>query len=232
MTPEHFAIDLLWLPLGAGGRSVRLNGRVYEAAIAAWQKRARCDLYHSALEATTAEGVHVIEMAPALVGAHGDHGAVARGAVGSSLLGRSPLFRYEVRRWLGGVLPDAGEAVASPTRLTEDPELVRRLLELVPSVPTPVWGRDELHAGEMWNSNSVISWLLETCGLDADSVRLPPGGRAPGWGAGIAVAARMGRQKGDEDVEEADRPDRRVAGVGARVHPVAAHADPDLGRNG
>jgi hypothetical protein len=33
MTPlgGHFGIDLYWLPLGAGGNFVRLNGRVYEA---------------------------------------------------------------------------------------------------------------------------------------------------------------------------------------------------------
>ena len=28
------AVDLYWLPLGAGGHSVRLNGRVYEAVAA------------------------------------------------------------------------------------------------------------------------------------------------------------------------------------------------------
>ncbi len=27
-------VDLYWLPLGAGGHSVRLNGRVYEAVAA------------------------------------------------------------------------------------------------------------------------------------------------------------------------------------------------------
>ncbi len=43
----------------------------------------------------------------------------------------------------------------------------------VPSVPTAVWGRDELHAGEMWNSNSLISWLIVSAGLDASGVQLP-----------------------------------------------------------
>lgn len=52
----------------------------------------------------------------------------------------------------------------------------------VPSVPTAVWGRDELHAGEMWNSNSLISWLIVSAGLDASGVQLPERGRAPGWG--------------------------------------------------
>jgi hypothetical protein len=64
------------------------------------------------------------------------------------------------------------------------------VLDLVPYVPTPVWGRDELGAGEMWNSNSFISWLLERCGLDVESIRLPAGGRAPGWNAGLVIARR------------------------------------------
>ena len=50
-----------------------------------------------------------------------------------------------------------------------------------------VWGRDELHTGEMWNSNSLISWLIARSGLDVDSVALPTGGRAPGWRAGIVA---------------------------------------------
>jgi hypothetical protein len=53
----------------------------------------------------------------------------------------------------------------------------------MPLVPTPVWGRDELRTGDMWNSNSVIAWLVERAGLDADSRRPPLGGRAPGWTA-------------------------------------------------
>jgi hypothetical protein len=43
----------------------------------------------------------------------------------------------------------------------------------------------------MWNSNSVISWLIARSGLDVDSVELPTGGRAPGWRAGIVVAHRQ-----------------------------------------
>jgi hypothetical protein len=83
------------------------------------------------------------------------------------------------------------EAVESPRRVTDDPHLARRVLDLVPDVPTPVWGRDELGAGEMWNSNSFISWLLARSGLDVESIRLPAGGRAPGWDAGLVVARRQ-----------------------------------------
>jgi hypothetical protein len=42
----------------------------------------------------------------------------------------------------------------------------------------------------MWNSNSVISWLIARSGLDVDAIHPPSGGRAPGWRAGIVVARR------------------------------------------
>jgi hypothetical protein len=182
-------IDLHWLPLGAGGHCVRLNGIAFEALAALAQRRPRRDLYHSALEVRLPEGRFVVEQAPAWAGP-AEHGAVAEGPVGLRALGRLRLFRYEVRRWRDGVIPDIAEAVGEPLRLSGDPATARRLLELVPQVPTPVWGRDELRAGEMWNSNSTISWLLTRAGLDAAAVPLPPGGRAPGWDAGVVVARR------------------------------------------
>jgi hypothetical protein len=45
------AVDLYWLPLGAGGPFVRLNGRLYEALAARLQRRPARGLYHSALHA-------------------------------------------------------------------------------------------------------------------------------------------------------------------------------------
>ena len=184
------AIDLYWLPLGAGGHSVRMNGLVFEAIAARLQHRGRADLYHSALEVYVPEGRFVIEQAPAW-GTSGERGVVAEGSVGMRAAGRFRFFRYEVRRWRDGVIPDADEAVESPQRLSDDTEHARRLLELVPEMPTPVWGRDELHTGEMWNSNSFISWLITRSDLDVDTVRLPKGGRAPGWHAGIVLAKRQ-----------------------------------------
>ena len=88
-----------------------------------------------------------------------------------------------------GVIPDIGEAVDSPRRLSDDLADARRLLELVPQIPILVWGRDELRTGEMWNSNSIIAWLIARTGLDVDSIKPPPGGRAPGWNAGLVAAA-------------------------------------------
>jgi hypothetical protein len=182
-------IDLFWLPLGAGGHSVRWNGRAYEVLAALAGRRRPCDLYHSALEVRVPEGRYVIEMTP-VPGHHGDdRGVVGCGAVGSRWAGRSRLFRYELRRWRGGVISDVGEA-GSPLQLSHDPAVATRLLDLVASVPRPVWGRDESGAGEMWNSNSVTAWLIARSGLDADAIRPPAGGRAPGWHAGLVVARR------------------------------------------
>lgn len=115
---------------------------------------------------------------------------VGEGPVGLRPLGRLRLFRYELRCWPGGVIPDAAEAIDSPRRLTDDPGAARRVLDLAPALPTPVWGRDELGAGDMWNSNSVIAWLIVRAGLDAGPIHPPAGGRAPGWDAGLVVARR------------------------------------------
>ena len=186
-SPVSSAIDLYWLPLGAGGHFVRLNGRIFEWLAARLEHRDRCDLYHSALEVHVPEERFVIEQAPAW-GEGGERGVVAEGAVGTRAAGRLRLFRYEIRRWRDGVIPDVSEAVESPQRLSDDADRARRLLELVPHVPTPVWGRDELQTGEMWNSNSLISWLITRSDLDVESVNRPVGGRAPGRRAGIVVA--------------------------------------------
>jgi hypothetical protein len=185
-------VDLFWLPLGAGGHSVRLNGRVFEAAAARLERRPPCELYHSALEVRVAEGRFVIEMTPIPDGNGAKRGVVAEGAVGTRRAGHFRIFRYEVRRWGGGTIPDVDEAIESPQRVTSDPDRARQVLELVADVPAAVWGRDELGAGEMWNSNSLIAWLLARVGLPAESIHPPAGGRAPGWRAGLAVARRQG----------------------------------------
>lgn len=79
---------------------------------------------------------------------------------------------YEVCCWRGGSIPDLGDAVGGPRRLSSDPRAARRVLDLVVTVPTPVWGRDELNAGEMWNSNSVTAWLIAAAGLSTDPLDL------------------------------------------------------------
>jgi hypothetical protein len=184
------AVDLYWLPLGAGGHFVRLNGKLYEGVVALVERRPRRDLYHSALEVHVPEGTYVIESTPVPDLAGESRGVFGEGPVGSRVLGRFRLFRYELRCWRGGAIPDVAEAVDSPRRLTEDDATARCVLARTSDVPTPVWGRDELRAGEMWNSNSVIAWLIARSGLPVEEIRPPRNGRAPGWDAGIVVARR------------------------------------------
>lgn len=188
-------VDLYWLPLGAGGHSVRFNGRVYEALVARFERRQPLALYHSALIVSLPEGEFVIEMAPVRDRQGDARGVVAEGPVGWTRLGRLRLFRYEVRRWRGGAIPDVDEAVDSPRRLTDDEATARTLLELVRDVPTPTWGRDAFGTADMWNSNSLVSWLLARSGLEAETVLPPAGGRAPGWRAGVAAAAAQAAQR-------------------------------------
>jgi hypothetical protein len=191
-TSHTGAVDLYWIPLGAGGHSVRFNGQVFEAVHAARQHRRRCDLYHAALVVELDDDRYTIEVAPSPDADEASRGVVGTGAVGSRCVGWMRLFRYEVRCWRGGSIPDLGDAVGGPCRLTSDARVARRLLDLVAAVPRPVWGRDELKAGEMWNSNSMSAWLIAMAGLSTDLLLPPPRGRAPGWYAGLEVARRGG----------------------------------------
>lgn len=94
-------VDLFWLPLGAGDSSglVRHSGRAYEALSAWHDRRAPQPLFHSALAVVHRGGRYVIEMTPTWGLPPGDRGVVTGGAVGLRLLGRSPLFHYEVHCW-------------------------------------------------------------------------------------------------------------------------------------
>jgi hypothetical protein len=187
---RYIAVDLYWLPLGAGGHSVKWNGRVYEAIKARLDGREARALYHSALQVHLGDKTYVIEQAPEpdLTGER--RGVVAEGPVGARWAGRFRIFRYEIRVWQGGHIPDVAEAVDSPRHLSTDPKVARRVLDVAPKIPRVVWGRDELGTGEMWNSNSVIAWILATSGIDARAIQPPSNGRAPGWNAGVVAARR------------------------------------------
>ena len=176
-------VDLYWLPLGAGGWFVRLNGRLFETVVARHEKRPRNDLYHTALVVAVAGGEFVLEQAWPIRDANGAaRGVVAEGPVGGRWCGSLRVFRYEVRRWRDGMISDIAEAVASPQRLTDHAVIAQRVLDLASEVPTPVWGRDELRTGEMWNSHSVISWLIARSGLDVDA------GASAAWGTRTGLA--------------------------------------------
>jgi hypothetical protein len=184
-------VDLFWVPLGLGphGAPVRWAGRLYEAVAAARERRPRRHLFHTALEARTGGETWRIEIA---VPEHrDDDGVVAHGPVGADFLARSRWFRYEVRCRTGSSIPRVPPMVG-PVSVSTRAAAAGRILELVPEFPLRTWGRDELGAGEMWNSNSFVSWLLVRAGLWTDEIRPPVGGRAPGWEAGVRVAGRAG----------------------------------------
>ena len=185
-------VELYWIPLGAGagGALVRWSGRGYETVAATLGRRRRQPLFHSALEVRIDGVTTAIEMTPVWI-TRGERGVVGEGPVGLRSLRRWRVFRYEVRRWTGGSIPDVAEAIGGAVRVSGEPSVARTVLDLVPLVPLATWGRDELGTGDMWNSNSVVSWLLTSVGIGLDDVRPPGDGRAPGWDAGIA-AARCG----------------------------------------
>jgi hypothetical protein len=187
-------VDLLWIPLGAGSRIpvVHWNGVAYEAFVAWRERRVRAELFHAALEVVAGDDRFVVEMTPAWGAGHTSAGAVASGPVGLRWLGRSTYFRYEVHCWRDGVIPDRAYAVGGAQRVSDDPVVAVRILDLAPSFPTCVWGRDEQQTGEMWNSNSLVAWLLVSAGLPAAALHPPGDGRAPGWAAGVAVATSSG----------------------------------------
>ena len=130
-------VDLYWLPLGAGGHSVRLNGIAYEAVVARLERRARFDLYHSALEIRVPDGRFVIEMTPVRAADGVERDIVAGGPVGARWAGRFRIFRYEIRRWRDGFIPDVAEAVESPRRVIGGARGAQRLLDAVASSRRP-----------------------------------------------------------------------------------------------
>jgi hypothetical protein len=182
------AIEVIWVPLGAGATGiVRWSGIAYEKMLAVRQHRPAAHLFHAALRICVDDDDVVVEMGPRWSGRGPGAITATAGPVGARWLGRSRWFSYEIRRTPHGWLPDAEFAVAR-VLVSTSRRLAADLLDLLPRVPRLTWGRDERNTGEMWNSNSVVSWLLTTVGLDAVTVAPPVGGRAPGWSAGVTVA--------------------------------------------
>ncbi|BCJ69278.1 hypothetical protein [Polymorphospora rubra] len=185
---------LLWLPVGAGGQVVKRTSAWWERACSRIERRRPAPLFHAALELHLGGVPFVVEMTPAWGVPAGDRGVVVTGPVGTRRLGRLRLFRYEVRCWARGVIPDREWAVGDPVVITQDTEIVARMARAVGSLPALTWGRTPPGAGAMWTSNSIVSWLLRHSGLPTRHSP-PNGGRAPGWAAG--------EQLGHEDASRA-----------------------------
>ena len=186
-------VDLYWIPLGSGRgigpRIVRLGGRSY-AAVQRARGLAAGPVFHAALVVRADAVTRSVEMAPAWGRGARGRDVVGTGPVGMRFLGRSAMFRYEIRCSAGTVIPDLADAVDSPVEIATGVDAARRVLLAVESVPRPTWGRDALATGQMWNSNSLVAWALSRAGVDLTTVRPPAGGIAPGWEAGVRVAAR------------------------------------------
>lgn len=189
-TSPPAAVTLDWIPLGAGSRIVPACGRAFETLSARRRHRRPEQLVHAALSVSVGERTYAIEQAAAWGPATriGDRGVTVTGPVGFTWLGRIRFFRYEIRCWSGGTIPDVDAAIAR-FEVPTDADRAASLIALTHRVPPHTWGRDEIGVGEMWNSNSVIAWLLSRSGHDA-SVAVPPAGfRAPGWRSGQVAAA-------------------------------------------
>lgn len=128
------AEDLYWIPLGAGGHYVRFSGRVFEAIEAARRRRSSTTPLSSSSSTASATRSSSLRSPDA------DEASRGVGAVGSRRASRLRLLRYEVRCWRAGSTPDLCYAVEGPDRLTGDARAARRLLDLVATVPLPVWG--------------------------------------------------------------------------------------------
>ena len=146
-----FGIDLYWLPLGAGGSFVRLNGKLYEAIKARSEHRRPVVLFHTALEVRVPRGRYIVENAWPIPKAEGRlRGVTGEGPVFSPFLGRLRAFRYEIRVWLDGRIDDIRFAVDSPQRLSDDPEEGN--------------GSWTSHRRSRRSCGAVTTWASATCG--------------------------------------------------------------------
>lgn len=185
---EEAWVVMWWLPVGAGGHVVRHTSRWWEQLVAFRARRAPQQLFHGALEVVSGGHRYIIEMAPQWAGPKGkDRGVVVTGPVGLRVLGRSKFFRYEVRCWRNGTLPDREWAVGGPVTVADDEESARTILRHIREVPALTWGRQVKPSRDMWNSISLVSWLLAVSQVPIADLSPPAGGRAPGWAAGLAL---------------------------------------------
>ena len=154
---------------------MRWNGRLYEWWAARREHRAPGALFHCGLMLRLDGITYAVEMGPVWNVSDADRGVLVEGPVGSRWLGRFRAFRYEMRCWPGGRIPDVAEAVDSPVRTTVDATRVAARARRAPETPALTWGRDELGTGEMWNSNSAVAWALARTGQDMSAIRPPSG---------------------------------------------------------
>jgi len=199
-TSRLTGVDLYWVPLGAGDHIVRVSGKLYEALKGISERRPRTDLYHSALEITLPGDRFIIESAPIPDLRGSERGVVAEGPVGVRWLGRFRLFRYEIRSWRGGAIPDVSYAVASPVRVSTDVEQARRVIELVPRVPDAGVGSGR--AGDRGYVELELRGFLAPRASGRRDRRATPTGRRPSSGLGGRTHRRSAPSRTEPCVNE------------------------------
>ena len=120
---------------------------------------------------------------------------VVEGPVGSTL-GRAPALLSTTRSVGGGTGDPRHQRRAwpSPTYVTRDAHAcVAGHRPRAAGAVAGAGARDERHTGEMWNSNSVVAWLLERAGLSIDRIQPPPG-----WPRAGLVSRRRDRAAGSD----------------------------------
>ena len=159
-----------WIPLGAGGHSVRVNGIVCEVISSLIQRRPRQRLPRRPgdprPERTVRDRDDTGPERARLERVSWRGGS--RDAIGRS----TRILRYESAGDPTASSPTWGDAVASPVRISDDPPWHSASWGCSLDAE-PTWGRDELGTGEMWTCNSVMSGSHPRLGLPGRD-RLPP----------------------------------------------------------
>lgn len=114
-------------------------------------------------------------------------GSGARGTGGDALarpVTAVPLYSSMLAGWF-----DPGRGGSGGQSATVEQRLHRGGTDALAGarLPNGRLGARRVRTGDIWNSNSLVSWLLVRSGHDVGSVRPPPHGRAPGWAAGVAI---------------------------------------------
>ena len=199
--PLRAAVELYWIPLGAGGHSVRFNGRVFEAIQAARRHRRRCDLYHAAIVVAFGGDRYTIEVAPSPDADEASRGVVGTGAVGSRISAACACFA--MRSAAGAMGPFRTSPRRSANRAGSRPTRSR------PSAPRPGRVRSETRLGPrrpQGRRDVELQFRRRLAGCHGGPGRPmqlhpPCGGRAPGWGAGLVVARRTREDSGRAPVK-------------------------------
>lgn len=187
---ETAYLDLSWIPVGAGTHFQRASLLLYESVAAAISRRPRASLVHAGLKLAIDGRQYTFEVMPAPPGPN--HRREVTGPVGVRPAGRLRLFRYQAVLDESPALPDQQWAIGQPLRLTTNPDTIARIIELRLQIPAYTWGRRRPGHSEMWTSDSAVSWLLGSAGIDVRAIDIPQGTRAPGWFAGIEELERAG----------------------------------------